>query len=72
MLVNQVFKPGISDSSCFPLLESPLSTSQSLRRPFSEVSRFLNFESVPAEFSSLGPGLEGENFVTPISPDIVA
>jgi hypothetical protein len=63
---------GIFDSSHLPLLKTPLSASQFCRRPFTEVSRFLNFGSVPTEISSLGLGLEGETLVTPISPDIVA
>jgi hypothetical protein len=65
-------EPGISDSSCLPLLETPLSASQFPRRNFYEVSHFLNFGSVPADISSPGLGLEGETLVTPISPDIVA
>jgi hypothetical protein len=65
-------EPGISDSSHLPLLETPFSVSQFPSRPVTEVSHFLNFGSVPAEFSSPGLGLEGETFVTPISPDIAA
>jgi hypothetical protein len=33
------------------------------------VSRFLNFGSVPVEFSPLGLGSEGQDFVTPLSPE---
>jgi hypothetical protein len=54
-----------------PSVETPFSSSQLPSRPFSEVSRFLNFGSVPAEFSPPGLGLEGEILVTPLSPSIV-
>jgi len=46
---------GISNSSHFPLLETPIPASQFPSRPFTEVSRFLNFGSVPLKFPS--PGL---------------
>jgi hypothetical protein len=65
-------EPGISDSSHCPLLETPISASQFPIRPLVGVSRLLNFGSVPVEFSPPGLGLEGESFVTPISPDVVA
>ena len=54
-----------------PYVGTPFSSSQLPSRPFSEVSRFLNFESVPAEFSPLGLGLEGEILVTPLSLEFV-
>ena len=44
---------------------------QFLDRPPSQVSRFLNFGSVPAEFSPPGLGLEGEILVTPLSSEVV-
>jgi hypothetical protein len=65
-------EPGISDSSHCPLLETPISDSQFPIRPLVGVSHFLNFGSVPVEFSPPGLGLEGESFVTPISLDIAA
>jgi hypothetical protein len=54
-----------------PSVGTPFSSSQLPCRPFSEVSRFLNFESVPTEFSPPGLGLEGEILVTPLSPKVV-
>jgi hypothetical protein len=54
-----------------PFVETPFSSPQLPIRPFSEVSRFLNFESVPAEFSPPDLGLEGEILVTPLSPEVV-
>jgi hypothetical protein len=54
-----------------PSVGTPFSSSQLPSRPFSEVSRFLNFGSVPAEFSPPGLGLEGEILVTPLSPEVV-
>jgi hypothetical protein len=54
-----------------PSVETPFSPPQFPSRPFSEVSRFLNFGSVPAEFSPPGLGLEGEILVTPLSPEVV-
>jgi hypothetical protein len=54
-----------------PSVGTPFSLPRFLNRPFSEVSRFLNFGSVPAEFSPLGLGLEGEIIVTPLSPEVV-
>jgi hypothetical protein len=65
-------EPGISDSSHCPLFETPISASQFPIRPLVGVSHFLNFGSVPVEFSPPGLGLEGERFVTPISPDVAA
>jgi hypothetical protein len=50
---------------------SPSVRTQFLNRPPSEVSRFLNFGSVPAEFSPPGLGLEGEILVTPLSSEAV-
>jgi hypothetical protein len=54
----------------FPSVRT-LSPPQFLDRPPSEVSHFLNFGSVPAEFSSPGLGLEGESLVTPLSFEVV-
>ena len=54
-----------------PSVGTPFSPLKSLNRPPSEVSRFLNFGSVPAEFSPPGLGLEGEILVTPLSSKYV-
>ena len=54
-----------------PFVGTPFSPPRFLNRPLSEVSRFLNFESVPAEFSPPGLALEGETLVTPLSPEAV-
>jgi hypothetical protein len=54
-----------------PSVRTPFSPPQFLDRPPSEVSRFLNFGSVPAEFSPPGLGLEGEILVTPLSFEAV-
>jgi uncharacterized small protein (DUF1192 family) len=54
-----------------PSVRTPFSPPQFLNRPPSEVSRFLNFGSVPAEFSPPGLGLEGESLVTPLSSEAV-
>jgi hypothetical protein len=50
-----------------PSVSTPLSYSQLPSRPSSEVSRFLNFGSVPTEFSPPGLVSEGEILVTPPS-----
>ena len=50
---------------------TPFSPPQFLNRPPLEVSHFLNFGSVPAEFSPPGLGLEGEIIVTPVSPKAI-
>jgi ribonuclease HI len=50
-----------------PSVRTPFSDSQLPSRPSSEVSRFLNFGSVPAEFSPPGLVSEGEILVTPLS-----
>ncbi len=50
-----------------PSVGTPFSPPQFLDIPPSEVSRFLNFGSVPAEFSPPSLGLEGEILVTPLS-----
>jgi uncharacterized small protein (DUF1192 family) len=54
-----------------PSVRTPLSYSQLPSRPSSEVSRFLNFGSVPAEFSPPGLVSEGERLVTPPSLKVV-
>jgi hypothetical protein len=50
-----------------PSVRTPFSDSQFPSRPSSEVSRFLNFGSVPAEFPPPGLVLEGEILVTTLS-----
>jgi hypothetical protein len=61
------------EPSNFPALsvESPFSSSRFPSRPIFEVSRFLNFESVPVDFSPPSLGLEGEILVTPLSLEAV-
>jgi hypothetical protein len=54
-----------------PSVETPFSSSQLPSKPVSEVCCFLNFGSVPAEFSPPGLGLEGEILVTPLSPEAI-
>jgi hypothetical protein len=54
-----------------PSVGTPFSPPRFLNRPPSEVSRFLNFGSVPAEFSPPGLGLEGETLVTPLSSEAI-
>jgi hypothetical protein len=54
-----------------PSIRTPFSPPQFLNRPPSKVSHFLNFASVPAEFSPPGLGLEGEILVTPLSSEDV-
>jgi hypothetical protein len=49
-----------------PSVRTPFSDSQFPSHPSSEVSRFLNFGSVPAEFSPPGLVSEGEILVTPL------
>jgi hypothetical protein len=58
-------------NSLSPSVATPFSSPQLPNRSFSEASRFLNFGSVPAEFSSPGLGPEGEDLVTPLSPEAV-
>jgi hypothetical protein len=55
----------------YPSVGAPFSPPQIFDRPVSKVSRFLNFGSVPVEFSPLGLGSEGQYFVTPLSPKAV-
>jgi hypothetical protein len=52
----------------YPSVGAPFSP-QIFDRPVSAVSRFLNFGSVPVEFSPPGLGSEGQDFVTPLSPE---
>jgi hypothetical protein len=54
-----------------PSVRTPLSYSQLPSHPSSEVSHFLNFGSVPAEFSPHGLVSEGEILVTPPSLEVV-
>jgi hypothetical protein len=55
----------------YPSVGAPFSPPQFPDRPVSAVSRFLNFGSVPVEFSSPGLGPEGQDLVTPLSPEVV-
>jgi hypothetical protein len=61
-------QPGISPP---PSVKTPFSCSHFPSRPVSEVSRFLNFGSVPAEFSPPGLVPEREILVTPSSLEVV-
>ena len=54
-----------------PSVGTPFSSSHLPNKPFYEVSHFLNFRSVPAQFSPPGLGLEGEILVTPLSLEFV-
>jgi hypothetical protein len=54
-----------------PSVRTPFSYSQLPSRPSSEVSRFLNFGSVPAEFSPPGLVSEREILVTPPSLEVI-
>jgi hypothetical protein len=54
-----------------PSVKTPISSSQLPSHPPSEVSRFLNFRSVPTEFSPPGLVSEGEILVTPPSLEVV-
>jgi hypothetical protein len=63
-----VAEPGISPS---PSVKAPFSYSHLRSQPSSKVSYFLNFGSVPVEFSPPGLGLEGEILVTPLSSEVV-
>jgi hypothetical protein len=54
-----------------PSVRTPFSYSQLSSHPPFEVSRFLNFGSVPAEFSPLGLVSEGEILVTSPSLEVV-
>jgi hypothetical protein len=54
-----------------PSVKTPFSYSQLPSQYFSEVSHFLNFGSVPTEFSPPGPASEGEILVTPPSLEAV-
>ena len=55
----------------YPFVGAPYSPPQLFDRHVSAVSRFLNFGSVPVEFSSPGPGPEGQYFLTPLSPGAI-
>jgi hypothetical protein len=54
-----------------PSVGAPFSPPQLFDRPVSAVPRFLNFGSVPVEFSSLVLGPEGQDLVTPLSPEAI-
>jgi hypothetical protein len=68
---TSIVEPGISDDFHYPPIETPISSSHSSVIPSIGVSGSLNFGSVPVDFSPPGLGLEGETFVTPISPEVV-
>jgi hypothetical protein len=55
----------------YPSVGAPFSPPQIFDRPVSAVSCFLNFGSVPVEFSPPGLGSEGQDFFTPLSPEVV-
>jgi hypothetical protein len=65
---ESITKPG---NPPYPSVGAPFSPPQLFDRPVSAVSRFLNFGSVLVEFSSPGLGLEGQDFVTPLSFEVV-
>jgi ribonuclease HI/uncharacterized small protein (DUF1192 family) len=54
-----------------PSMRTPFSDSQFPSHPSSEVSRFLNFGSVPAEFSPPGLVSEGDILVTPLPGGLI-
>jgi hypothetical protein len=62
---------GISDDFHYPPIETPISTSHSFVMLSVGVSQSLKFRSFHADFSHPGLGLEGETFVTPLSPKVV-
>jgi hypothetical protein len=55
----------------YPSVGAPFSPPQLFDRPVFAVSHFLNFGSVPIEFSSPGLGPEGQDLVTPLSPKAI-
>jgi hypothetical protein len=61
----------ISDNYPSPSLETPFTTSHFPFIPSAEVSRTLNFGSVPVEFPPPILRLEGEILVTPLSPEAI-
>jgi hypothetical protein len=65
---SSITEPGNPPSPFVRTLFSPPQILDHL--PF-EVSRFLNFRSVPVELSSLGLGPKGKNLVIPFSPETV-
>jgi hypothetical protein len=69
--INSTIEPGIYDYFHYPLIETPISAPRFPIIPYVGVSRSLKFGSVLVEFSPPGFGLEGERFVTPISPEVV-
>jgi hypothetical protein len=52
----------------YPFVETPFSSPHIHNKPFFEASHFLNFRSVPADFSPPSFGLDGETLVTSLSP----
>ena len=54
-----------------PSVKTPFSYSQLPSHPFPEFSHFLNFGSVPVEFSPPGLVSKGEILVTPPSLEVV-
>ena len=79
--LEAVHKKGKSSAKGVPIVEKGNTPSPSVKTPFSysqlpsrtssEVSHFLNFGSVPAEFSPPGLVSEGEILVTPPSLEVV-
>jgi hypothetical protein len=63
-------KPGISDDFQ-DFIETPTPSFRPVVLPFVEVSRSLNFGSVPTGFSPPGLELVGETLVTPLFPEVV-
>jgi len=55
----------------YPSMGTPFSPPQFFDRPVSGVSHFLNFGSVPVEFSSPDLGPKGQDLVTPLSPKAI-
>jgi hypothetical protein len=63
--------PGDSGNLHDPSFKTLVDVSNYSFLPSIGVSRSLDFETFPVEFSPLSPHLEEESFETPISPDIV-
>jgi hypothetical protein len=53
-----------------PSIKNPFSSSQLPSKPVSKVSRFLNFGSVPVEFSPPGLVLEEKSLSLPSPPNL--
>jgi hypothetical protein len=61
--------PGLLHDSTF---KTPVAISNSPLLPSAEVSKSLDFENFPVEYSSFSPKLKEENFETLASPDVVS